>query len=140
MSKTLLIKNGDMVTDSSGIVQTVTGKLKAKQDLAEFLSISILPDGFGAGLNGILGFAGDASGLGIEFELRARLTDGFARFLDLQRSSAYNRTPDETFVEATNIMVTVERGDPRVFLWRIDALTASGAAVKLSGSISQDGG
>jgi hypothetical protein len=56
VSTTLLIKNGDWVINpANGRPVTVSDRQKLEQDLQEDLSIAVQTNGFGAGLDGLIG-------------------------------------------------------------------------------------
>ncbi|APU88896.1 hypothetical protein Rctr197k_077 [Virus Rctr197k] len=93
MSRTFQVTNGDWVLDRRvGRPVMVSGRAKLQQDIREDLSIATQPNGFGAGLDDLVGLDIDPAGFKIEVQRRVRdsvtalqrLQD---RYLSSQRSA-----------------------------------------------------
>jgi len=135
MSRTFKITGGDAVLGPNGGPTTVSGHDKARQDIALALLSPVQPNGFGFGLPEIMNRESGGE-IGIEFALRQAITDGFNRLRSLQQSSLGNRTPDELFVDISNLMVQRQRSDIRVYRWALDVRTISGVLKQLKGNLS----
>jgi hypothetical protein len=81
MTDTFLIQNGDIQIDAtSGRPVMIADGPKLGQDLGEDLAVSVRDNGFGAGLDGLIGKLGD------EFSLRAEVGRRVRRSIESMQS------------------------------------------------------
>jgi hypothetical protein len=141
MSQTFKIQNGDCVLDQSGSVVMVADLPKLRQDLSELFSVSILDNGFGAGLVDLIGAVDgfdDGYAANIEFTLRERLEAGLKRLMTLQRRSLQNMPPEETITGIGQLDVQRDPTNPTVYRWKATIKTLAGD-VSRSGKLSLPG-
>lgn len=137
MSKTFLIENGDVAYDTSGTTKTTEGKVKLRQDLGEMLAIEIQPDGFGAGIAGVIGNTDFDDGMesNLEFVLRERMQGASERFMLLQKRSIQNRPLEEQVRRIVFMDAAQSATDPTLYRWKIDYETQNGAIQTLRGRL-----
>lgn len=128
MAQTFKIENGDIVVSNvTGRPVTISGSDKLLQDITEFFEVEILPNGFGAGIEqliGVLSFGGDA----VFTSLADRqIRDGISEFRALQRSnSKIVRDPIERVVGVQGVQVAQDLQDPTKYYFRANIVTESG--------------
>lgn len=116
----------------------ISDNKKLRQDLAEMLSISVQPDGFGAGIVDIIGQDfefDDGLSSNVEFTLHDRLNSAAARFIVLQRQVVANKPITELISRVINIEAQQSDEDPTRYDWRIDFQTIDGQVKFLRGRI-----
>jgi len=95
--KTWKIDNGDIVLDSVGKIELISGKEKLSQLIKEMLMSEIDNRGFGASLG--------KSGFGVDTEIY----DALDRLKVLQDASEYDRDEDELFGEVVSLSVSEDK-------------------------------
>lgn len=105
MTQTFQIVNGDVVLSSAtGRPLMVTGNAKLRQDLQEAGTIETQPNGFGFGLQSIIGLVGDSVSLKVEISRRIR--DGITSMIRLQQQvQRAQRTSDEIIARLVRLVV-----------------------------------
>jgi hypothetical protein len=135
MANTIKVVKGDMqISSASGRPVIISGATKLKQELQEFLSIVILPSGFGSGLEQLVGLVpyGDVMTGLIDRQIR----DGIAEFINIQQADSDTyRSPDEMVVGVSSILVQQDPQDPTQFYFKAAILTQSGINVPISLSL-----
>lgn len=130
MATTFKIKNGDIVMSNvSGRPTLITASEKVKQDIVEFFTIQILPSGFGAGLEQLIGVVplGDAIFVSMADKM---ITEGLDAFRSLQRSDLnITRSAEERIIGATSIHVSQDPTDPTKYRFRANIITESGLPI-----------
>jgi hypothetical protein len=142
LSKTFLIVNSDITYNQSRQPNTVVDGIKIQQDLAEMLSVSIQPNGFGAGIIDEIGDIGTMNAgqfTSFDLDLRNLLTAATARFVALQQSSSNNRATNELIASIVNVQTQKDPSDPTKYRWRIDYQTVNGVYQKVQGAIQVPG-
>lgn len=137
MSKTFKIINGDVIISNvTGRPVTITGLEKTSQDIHEFFEISIQPNGFGAGIDdlvGVLSYGGDSLIVGL---LDRRIREGIAEFRTIQRSNIkIPRSADERIAGVSGIQASQDPQDPTKFYFRANVITDSGRVLPVSNTI-----
>lgn len=137
MATTFMVQDGDIIVSSStGRPILVSGVAKLQQDLDEFFNIDVQPNGFGAGLDRLVGlvpYGGDAL---VTSMAEQQITDGLADFRRLQRSnSTIPRTSDERIVGAKYIQVQQDNNDQTKFYFVVNVVTESGKVVSSTTTI-----
>jgi hypothetical protein len=137
MAKTFKVYNGDIVTNAAtGRFTLVSGASKVSQDLNEFFTIEVLSNGFGAGIEQMIGVV--ESSVEMFTSLTARqILDGLSTFIRLIRSSPQiNRTPEEQIISVSNIQVSASPSDPSTFFFSVNVITAAGTSSTVKSSIN----
>lgn len=132
MTTTFLIKNGDVVYSSAtGRPLMISGVTKTRQDLQEAGEIRTLANGFGFGLDDLIGQIGDA--VTTRVAISRKIRDGITAIMRLQQQfQRARRTPDELIAKLVRVVVTpIVRPNQSgtaatAFAYRFDILTVSG--------------
>lgn len=133
MAQTFKMVNGDMaVSDATGRPTLVSGAIKLNQDIKEFFTVDILPNGFGSGLEQLIGIVEASPDMFMSMGDR-QIRDGLVRFINLIRGNTLiARTPAEIIVNVTNIMFSVDNTDPTKFYFNANFVTQNGAIIPIS--------
>jgi hypothetical protein len=136
MATTIKIENGDIVISSvSGRPVVISGSNKIRQELYEFFSINIQYNGFGSGLEQLIGLTTVDSNVIASLADR-QIRDGIADFIAIQKADVLtNRTPDEIIVGITQVQVQQDRQDPTKYSFFVNVLTQSGTAIPINISL-----
>jgi len=93
VTTTLLIQNGDWVRDgSTGRPKTIADGDKLSQDLNEAFAIAVQPNGYGLGIDDIVGSV-PASPTAFALDVQLRIARGISRLIGLQRQDRFNQRP-----------------------------------------------
>jgi hypothetical protein len=105
MTQTFQIVNGDVaISSSTGRPIMAAGKAKLRQDLQEAGTIEVQPNGFGFGLESVIGLVGDSVSLKVEISRRIR--NGITAMIRLQQQiQRAQRTSDEIIARLTRVAV-----------------------------------
>lgn len=129
--ETFLIQNGDIVIGASGQPTMVNASAKLRQDVQENLSIETQRDGFGAGLDGLIGVLGDEFSLRAEVARRVRASIGV--MIELQnRFHRAQRVTMERISRVKQILVTPVAGKKTTFLFKVDVVSIAGDSVAVT--------
>lgn len=135
MAISLQVLNGDiLISSASGRPITVTGPTKLSQELSEFFQVNIMPNGFGSGLEQLVGlvpYAGDVI-VGITDR---QIRSGIDTFIQLQSSDGIARSPSEIVTGVTQIIVQQDTQDPTKYLYFVNITTAANQSVPFTGQI-----
>lgn len=137
MAKTMSIINGDIdCARSSGRPVTITGRVKLSQDLKEFFSINVQPNGLGAGIEQLIGVVEVSPGSFVSLVDR-QVRDGVAEFISLQNSdSRISRSTDEQVVSMNFFMIEQDQTDPTKYVFRANFVTQAGRDMAIGGPIA----
>lgn len=136
MSMTLKVVDGDvLVSSSSGRPITIKDNAKLKQDIKEFFEVYVLPNGFGAGIEELVGI--------VQFDRSAFVTvaqqniaEGLRRFIALQGENASIPRPNSELVYSfNNLIVESDTTDPTKFYFTVNILTKAGEPFQYSQTI-----
>lgn len=127
MSLSFKISNGDVThSAANGRPILTTGGKKVRQDLQEFFTIFVQPNGFGAGIEELVGVL-DSSQEAFQGLVYKQISDGLNAYLELQASeSRITRSSEERLVAFTNLRVEKDSGDFTRFNFSVNAVTESG--------------
>jgi hypothetical protein len=141
MSKTFLIRNGDVVMSSaSGQPIEIADNAKLKQDLQENFTIAKRPSGFGAGLEELVGFAPDNE-LEFKVDIFEALEESIEAMKSLQQEFNFNARPNDELISSVGYLnVDLLAGSKTDYLIRIDVNTVDGDTITLGGVASPFGG
>lgn len=105
MTQTIQIANGDWVIDRrTGRPTLISGRTKLRQDVRELLSIETLPNGFGAGLDELVGQ--DVDPVGFKTEVQRAIRNAVLAMQRLQdQFLASRRTASERIAAITKLTV-----------------------------------
>lgn len=133
MSYTLKISNGDVVNNkASGRPDTVSDAIKLRQDIIEFFNIQVLPNGFGAGLDQLIGLTEIGAQVYTSMADR-QIRDGLQEFISLQKSdSRIPRLPEERIVNITGLLIEQDPTDPTKYVFTVNFITEDGQAKSMS--------
>lgn len=142
MSQTFLVTNGDISYGVNGAAQMVSEKPKTRQDVGEMLTISIQPNGFGAGIVDLIGqLSGgmeDGISSNIEFLLREKIEEATERLRQLQRlNNVRNRPYTEQIRSLRYLNVQQMATSKTSFLWNAAFETVDGRLQFLRGRINR---
>ena len=131
MAITFKVYDGDVVINpSSGRPSTITGLDKLRQDIYEFLSVQVLPSGFGAGLDDLVGMVSISSTMMTSLISR-QIYQGIDAFILLQSSDVTPRSSDERVTGVSNVIVKVDTTDPTQYYVSLNVLTESGKTLPI---------
>lgn len=136
MSQTLLISNGDVVMSSAnGRPITLTGRNKLSQDVQEFFTVAVQANGFGAGIEELVGTVDISTDILVSIADK-QITDGLDVFQSLQQSDLrIPRTTDEKIFSITDLHVDVDSQDPTKFYFRANINTEAGIQIPFEQAI-----
>jgi hypothetical protein len=133
MSKTFKIESGDVsLSSATGRPITIQNESKLKQDIQEFFSIEVLPNGFGSGLEQLIGIVeiNQAAFAGIAAR---QISDGMTEYINLQKSEPrIQRSIEERVIGFNNFSVEVSPNDPTKFIFRINIKSAAGRSTPVA--------
>ena len=111
MTKTFQITDGDVLLDDrNGRPIEVEGRIKARQDIDEMLSIETKYDGFGAGLIELVGMIVPLGGFALRAEIQRRIQNAIVVVQSLQnRYQRSKRTRDEMIYGLAGVEVVPVR-------------------------------
>jgi hypothetical protein len=126
MALTYSIKNGDiMVSAANGRPVTISGMAKTSQDISEFFTVDIQPNGFGAGIEQLIGVL--SSGSSLTGVVDRQIIDGINDLIRLQRvNAAIPRTNDELIIGVTDVQTIQDTSDATKYYFTANVVTASG--------------
>lgn len=127
MAQTFRIDSGDiMINAANGRPTLISGAPKLSQDIKEFFTIEIIPNGFGAGIEQLVGV------VEVSPQMFASVTDtqirnGLATFISLIRKDPrIPRIAAEKIIGASNIQVSADPQDPTKIYFSVNILTENG--------------
>jgi len=132
--------NGDgdvAVNNATGRPNTLTGTNKVTQDLQEFFTVNITVNGFGAGIDSMLGMVpvDGASFVGL---IDSRVRAGIAQFRSMQHSDTrIQYTQDELVLSLAKLVVAQTPNDDTAYYFTASILTESGLIFNIPISIPQ---
>ena len=130
MTYTIQIDHGDWRFDeATGQVVEVEGQKKTSQDIREFLTVEVLANGFGAGLDELLGYVDEP--LVIQALMRSNISQGITRIQQLQaRYQRAQRTGSERISGLAELVVGPSSRDQKTgFVFRVKVQTFDGKTV-----------
>lgn len=134
MTKTLKIKNGDMVRSvfNNGY-EMVSGRDKVKQDVNNILTTDVRKTtGLGCDLDELIGMDSDNpasifSPSPVMFEFQMRVSGGLNVLMSTQKEYLYGSRPSSELIFAyTPVEIWPIGDDPRNFRWRVNISTVDG--------------
>jgi hypothetical protein len=133
MAQTFKVVNGDIViSGATGRPTFVSGAIKLSQDIKEFFTVDILPNGFGSGLEQLIGIVESSPDMFMSMGDR-QIREGLLKFVNLIRGNTrIARTPAEIIINVTNIMFSVDNTDPTKFYFNANFVTQNGASIPIS--------
>jgi hypothetical protein len=136
MAQTFKITDGDIsINSANGRGILISGAEKIHQDIAEFFEIEILSNGFGAGLEQLIGTV-DVSPEVFVLAIDRQIKDGLASFIKLiHRNSRTPRSSIEKIIGISNIQVSSDSTDPTKFYFQANIITEAGPLSFISDSI-----
>ena len=134
MSRTFQIVNGDVVISSqSGQPIEIVDRPKLSQDLQELFTIEQKADGFGAGIEELVGFVAQ-NDITFRVAVFEALTNAIERMKNLQqRFNADARPTSELIAKIGYLNVQVFQNDGTAFSIRVDVTTVDGNTVTVAG-------
>lgn len=127
MSNTLKVSSGDVVINASnGRPLTVSGSNKLRQDITEFFAVDIRPNGFGSGIEQLIGLIEISQDAFITMVDR-QIRDGVNAIIQLQNEDPrISRDNTEKLIGVTGIIVERDTTDQTKFYFRVNFKTADG--------------
>ncbi len=137
MALTFKITSGDWNSNpATGRPTTISGKDKLAQDIKEFFTIQVLPNGFGAGIEQLVGVVEDSPDMFISLTSK-QIREGLATFVSLIRADPrINRVAAERIVGLSNILVSKDINDPTKYYFNVNIITENGLSTQFSQSIA----
>lgn len=138
MSKTFLIKNGDVVLNAmSGSPHMVAGRDALRQDLLENLSVNTIQNGFGAGIAALVGYVPfDPAPFTMAIDRSIRNSVNAMQTLQKAQISI-SRPLNEQIKGVSFLRVFQDTTDPRVYLYYVNVETVAGPQMQVSGTIQR---
>jgi hypothetical protein len=133
MAQTFKVVDGDIViSGATGRPTLISGATKLRQDIKEFFTVDILPNGFGSGLEQLIGVVESSPDMFMSMGDR-QIRDGLVKFINLIRGNTLiARTPAEIITNVTNIIFSVDTTDPTKFYFNANFVTQDGTTIPLS--------
>lgn len=114
----------------------VADGIKLRQDINEFFTINVQPNGFGAGIEqliGLLELGQDTFTTMADRQIR----DGIISLIRLQQSDQrITRTPAETVVGVSGILIDKDPADPTKIYFRVNFNTADGRQFSIGNTVN----
>lgn len=144
VTRTILIESGDWAWDeSTGRPKTVQDGPKVLQDLQECMTISVQSNGFGAGIEEVVGTV-PASVPAAALDVQLRATRAVQRLAQLQRQAQFAQRPPaervsrvDGFSARTVLAASGTSIDPTKIAIGIDVRTEAGETASLQGLLSR---
>ena len=138
MSQTLMIRDGDVSLSAlSGQPNMVSGRNALRQDLLENLSVNTIQNGFGAGINALVGFVPfDPAPFTMAIDRSIRNSVNAMQTLQKTQISI-SRPLDEQIKGITFLRVFQDTTDPRVYLYYVNVETRAGPQLQVSSTITR---
>jgi hypothetical protein len=135
MSTTFKIQDGDFVDNSAtGRPIMVSERDATKQSLGENLSINTLSNGFGAGIQGLVGTV-PVDSTTMAMLVDSKIRNSITAMIQLQLQSNVTRTSSEKLTGISFLKVVRDSADPRRYLYYLDVATVAGPAIRISGQV-----
>jgi hypothetical protein len=133
MSQTLKIESGDVViAGSTGRPVMTIDANKIRQDLTEFFTVEVLPNGFGAGLEQLIGVVEISPDVFVSLANR-QIRDGFDTLKSLQSlDRRISRPPGERLLALSYLTVEKDPSNPTQYWVRANFVTEQGMQLALS--------
>lgn len=127
MSTTFKISAGDItINNITGRPNTISDEQKLRQDISEFFTIYIQPNGFGAGLEQLIGVV-EVSPAMFTSLAHKQIADGFNVFKFLQQSEPrIPRVVGERIAKISYLAVEADPSDPTRYFFRANIVTEKG--------------
>ncbi len=137
MSQTFKITDGDWTASAAtGKPILITGAAKLKQDIKEFFTIQVLPNGFGAGLEQLIGIVEVSQDIFTSITDK-QIREGLSTFISLIKSDPrINRTAAEKIVGMSNLKVSADPTDPTSYIFSVNIITENGLSTQHQNSVS----
>ncbi len=137
MAQTFKIVDGDWVANpATGRPGLISGSAKLKQDISEFFTIQVLPNGFGSGLEQLVGVVEVSPDIFTSITDK-QIREGLSVFVGLIRSnSTIPRTAGERIVGMSNLLVSADPTNPTTFIFSVNIITENGLSTQHVNSIS----
>lgn len=132
MSDTFQINNGDVIVSSTnGRPILISDSLKLSQDVKEFFTVNVLPNGWGAGVEQLVGIVEVSHSVFVSMADK-QISDGLDTFISLQNSEPrIPRLPQERILAITNLNVDSDSTDQTKFYFRANIVTEAGVPVPI---------
>lgn len=135
MADTIKVVDGDIqISSASGRPSVVTGSMKLSQDIKEFFEVDVQPNGFGAGIERLVGLIQLSDDLFVTLVER-QIKDGMDRFIYAQNANPNTpRTDAERIVNVTGVMIQRDPSDQTTFYFRANLITKDGKQQSITSS------
>jgi hypothetical protein len=139
MTVTVRVVNGDVVLNrATGRPELIQDRPKLRQDVRQMLSQRTSPDGFGTGLDELIGKPSDP--FAIRAQISTRVRSGVRAMQSLQdRFHFASRTREERLVRVANLRVGLASQNGQLsrttFTFRLDVLSAAGTNTLIGGQL-----
>lgn len=134
MTVTFQITNGDVTIGSSGQPNTIADNVKLRQDVQENLAIEIQANGFGAGLESLIGVLTDEYAM--RSEINQRVRKSIVAMQNLQdRYHRAQRPLNERIARVEQIIVTSVGDKKTTFLFKVDVRTVANTTETSTGGL-----
>jgi hypothetical protein len=132
MSQTFQIFKGDIITSSSNGRPILTQDAqKLRQDVQEFFTVDVQPNGWGAGIEQLVGIVELSTDVFVSIADK-QMRDGLDVFKALQNSELrIPRSLSERILSITGLQVDVSPTDPTTFFFRVNINTEGGPQIPL---------
>lgn len=133
MSQTFKVQLGDVIINgANGRPTMVVDDIKLRQDVTEFFTIEVLPNGFGAGLEQLIGVVEVSSDVFVSLADQ-QIRSGFDTFKSLQGEDArIPRSSGEKLFNVTYLTVEKDPSDPTRYWFRTNLVTEKGTQLPLA--------
>lgn len=137
MASTFKMDDGDItINAANGRPTLISGAAKTSQDIKEFFTIEILPNGFGAGIEQLVAIVEVSANMFVSV-IDTQIRDGLAVFIGLIRNDPrIPRIAAERIIGASNIQVSVDPLDPTKFYFSVNILTENGLSTQFTNIFS----
>jgi len=135
MSKTFRVRNADIsITAYGGRPELVSDNVKLRQDILEFFSVNVMPNGFGSGIEQLVGIADSGEAMFISL-VHNNIREGLDNFIRLQNSDpAISRPKSERISSISGLVVSRDTVDKTKYLFQVNFITVDGKSLSFSHS------
>lgn len=140
MTSTIQVANGDWVLDKRvGRPVLISGRTKLEQDVLENLSIATQANGFGAGLDDIIGL--DVDPAGFKIQVQQNIRNSVTAIQQLQdRFQSAQRTPQELIASIAQLSVSAVNvgggNDKTGFSFQLRIRPVAGTPLAAAGTVT----
>jgi hypothetical protein len=135
VSDTFKITAGDVaISAMNGRPVIISGQAKLKQEIQELLTIETLENGFGAGLDSLVGSV-PTGAVAFHLFVDQRIRHSVDVLTAIKRRNRAQHSTDEVIEKIAYLVVSRSPSSPKDFIFRLDVVTEAGAQLRVGGAL-----